>query len=131
LQRAAMISPARQQEGRYARVGSGQLRLPFASITTSRQSRNSSELPWPENTSTSRWRAGSCCSGVSCLSQADPGGVYMPQVVPCGITSEATPHSSSFSNSSCGVATCSRQPRGSSRTGTPFGQRRGSSVSLK
>ena len=44
--------------------------------------------------------------------------------MPCGITIESKPQSSSFSKSSAGVVADSRQSRGSSRTGTPRGQSR-------
>src|SRR3989442_3946647 len=48
-------------------------------------------------------RAGSCSGPTSCLSQDEPGGVYRPQVLPCGMTSVSKPHCASFSKSSRGV----------------------------
>ena len=56
-QRARMISPACQQQGRKSRVGSGQLDSPDPSTRNSRQDRYSSEFPWPEKISirTIRW----------------------------------------------------------------------------
>ena len=52
-----------------------------------------------------------------------------PRLGPCGITIEATPHSSGFAKRSAGVAACSRQSSGRSCTDTPSGHRSASSRS--
>ena len=80
------------------------------------------ELPWPEKTSSSRWRSGSCRARVSCRSSVAPGGAWIPHARPWGITSASRPCCASFSKRSSGLPAFSRQPAGSSLESTPAGQ---------
>src|SRR6266540_1571831 len=62
--------------------------------------------------------SGSWSFFTNCRFQEESGGVYIPQVLPWGITMVSKPHSSSFLNSSPGVAAVSKQSWGNSRVFT-------------